>query len=154
MRRDVGSRSPLREGPSAMLASDSMLGPIAHIIVDEQNVENGKDGSAVFLSSCAPMNPASAERLSTKWMRSISRSLSPSDAKAMMPANASAWFICWNRSRKASITQEGITRRIVDDPDATGVERFAHGVSVKARWFGGSRVAWDELLGHFRSCCN
>ena len=40
-------------------------------------------------------------------------------------------------------------RRIVDDPDAAGVGRFPHGVSVKARWFGGSRVAWDELLGHF-----
>ena len=34
-----------------------VLGPTAHVIVDEQNVENGKDGSAVFLSSCAPDEP-------------------------------------------------------------------------------------------------
>ena len=54
MRRDVGSWSPLREGPSARL---HLLGPIAHVTVDEQNVENGKDGSAIFLSSCAPDEP-------------------------------------------------------------------------------------------------
>ena len=39
-------------------------------------------------------------------------------------------------------------RRIVDDPDATGIGRFPHGVSVKARWSRGSRVARDELSGN------
>ena len=49
---------PVSRGPVGNVGERlHVLGPIGHVIVDEQNVENGEDGSAIFLSSCAPDEP-------------------------------------------------------------------------------------------------
>ena len=49
---------PVSRGPVGNVGERlHVLGPMAHVTVDEQKVKNGEDGNAIFLSSCAPDEP-------------------------------------------------------------------------------------------------
>ena len=49
---------PVARGPVGNVGKRlHVLGPMAYVKVDEQDVENGEDGSAIFLSSCASDEP-------------------------------------------------------------------------------------------------